>query len=81
LEHNAGAYGTALKVPIGSALAPVCPRLATTIWQIGLARIRSGHSRKSMSTGQPIPRIADFFAVEDPEDPWLRGYFHMLVSE
>jgi AraC family transcriptional regulator len=28
--------------------------------------------------GQPIPRIADFFAIEDP---WLRGYFHMLVSE
>jgi len=27
---------------------------------------------------QPVPRIADFFAIEDP---WLLGYFHMLVSE
>jgi hypothetical protein len=28
--------------------------------------------------GLPVPQIADFFAIEDP---WLLGYFHMLVSE
>ena len=33
---------------------------------------------ESDMTGSAIPRINDLFAIEDP---WLKGYFQMLVSE